>query len=168
MGGVSASPALVEVIARAVAEDMYAAERDHPEGDVVVAGRVFPVLYVASRDGVHELSRHLASRESIVDFAAAHRYTVAARTSVELVLFVATTHRLFVVEHRDGQLEVGAHGWDTVKVDRKRLSVLPRVEQSGATVVVEVRGDFADWLEDLRRRRPAEAVGRLATALASR
>ena len=160
-----ATPALVEAVARAVAEDMYAAAQADPEVDVAVAARVFPSLYVATRDAMQEVGRLLVSRESVIDFAATHRYQVAATVSVSLVLFVATTHRLFIVDHRRGELGVDGVAWQSVRVNRARLSVLPRFERDGDVCVVGIRGPVADWIEDLQRVRPAGPVGRLADAL---
>ena len=160
-----ATPALVEAVARAIAEDMYASAQTEPEGDVAVAARVFPSLYVAARDAMQEVARILVSRESVVDFAATHRYQVAATVTVSLVLFVATTHRLFIVDHRRGELGVDGVAWASVRIDRTRLSVLPRFERDGDVCVVGIRGPVADWIEELQRVRPAGPVGRLADAL---
>ena len=129
--------------------------------------KIAPLLHDAVRAGLEGALVALGPGEQIVDYASSYTYKVGLSTSVHVLLLVATTHQLLVVEHDDGAVGIAGYPWETVQPKRKRLSIMPKVEVAGGACVVTGPGSVTDWLEGLRAERPQEPVGRVAELFAA-
>lgn len=129
-------PEQVELVARRVTDGLLGRMRkSRDQDDRMMADELASLVYRASYELMAGVAGSAAPDEFLVNVSDACRHSVAGFSGikVQVVLVVATNHRLWFCTHRDGAVQqLQPLDYGTVQIKQKRLSLVPKLE--GTTI----------------------------------
>lgn len=119
-----------------------------------LVAEVAPLLDTAAREAASAIARQAGPDATLSERRTSYRYSSGLKgVTASLTLMVVAPAKLWITEHRDGQLaSVQGYQYGAVEAKGKRFTTGVTIEPKGATVLITAPKATAAWIDEVRAR----------------